>query len=527
MSFLKGYNRYAALLILLYLLLSMNIGRVPIYILDESKNAGCAREMLERNDFVVPTFNYELRTDKPVLHYYFMMAGYSLFGVNSFGARFFSIIFGALTLLITFAFARKFLNDRIALLTLLVLVASLHYVLQFHLAVPDPYLIFFMNATFFSFFAFWKERKPLFIYLVYVSAALGTLAKGPIAIAMPGLVFLLFLLFTRNLTWKTITELRLLRGILLFALISLPWYILVHIQTDGAWTEGFFLKHNVERFTSTMHGHGGSFYFPLLYLIIGMLPFVIFSVSIFKKTWQDKNNELILFLFLIVVSVVGFFAVSQTQLPNYIVPMYPAFAILTAAFLSVALKEFPGRKQIRIPLFIYLVLMIALPVGVYIGLHAEKQLSHLDYMFIYFLALPVGAIAALVFAWQQNMKGIITSLVLSWVVTSILFFSLAFPEINKENPVIVAKPKIDKDADYAHFRRYNAAFSFYLKKEIPPANSKSEIVQFFIDNPEGYLITTRKEYEKYPDEFEGLDLKVLVEQKDLFEIPTTLILVKE
>ncbi len=88
----------------LVFILLFRLGAAPIYILDEAKNAQCAREMLQKQDFIVPTFNGELRTDKPVLHYYFMMAAYSIFGVNEFAARFFSVILGCLTVLLTYFF---------------------------------------------------------------------------------------------------------------------------------------------------------------------------------------------------------------------------------------------------------------------------------------------------------------------------------------------------------------------------------------------------------------------------------------
>ena len=80
---------FAGLLLVLVFLLFWRLGSSPIYILDEAKNAQCAKEMMQRNDWVVPTFNEELRTDKPVLHYYFMIVAYKLFGVSAFSARFF------------------------------------------------------------------------------------------------------------------------------------------------------------------------------------------------------------------------------------------------------------------------------------------------------------------------------------------------------------------------------------------------------------------------------------------------------
>ena len=66
----------------------------PVSILDESKNVEAAREMIESGDYWIPKFNGELRTDKPPLHYYFMVIGMKLFGVNEFGVRFFSALMG-------------------------------------------------------------------------------------------------------------------------------------------------------------------------------------------------------------------------------------------------------------------------------------------------------------------------------------------------------------------------------------------------------------------------------------------------
>ena len=125
----------------------INLGGHPIYILDEAKNAEAAREMFVNNDWLVPTFNGELRTDKPPLHYWFMMISYKIFGVSAFSARFFSAVFGVLTILSTFHYTKKFLNRKIALLTTFILCSSIFFMQEFHLAVPAPVLIFFVSFS--------------------------------------------------------------------------------------------------------------------------------------------------------------------------------------------------------------------------------------------------------------------------------------------------------------------------------------------------------------------------------------------
>src|SRR5690606_9317330 len=108
------YFYYILILIAGGFLCFVNLGGHPIYILDEAKNAEAAREMFVAYNWVVPTFNGELRTDNPPLHYCFMMIAYKLFGVSAFAARFFSAFFGALTIISTYHFAKKFIHKRMA-----------------------------------------------------------------------------------------------------------------------------------------------------------------------------------------------------------------------------------------------------------------------------------------------------------------------------------------------------------------------------------------------------------------------------
>ncbi|NPA54483.1 MAG: glycosyltransferase family 39 protein [Aquificae bacterium] len=271
-----------------------NIWGISIYSLDEAKNAECAREMLERGDLIVPTFNYELRTDKPPLHYYFMMLSYKLFGVNEFSARLFSSIFGGLVVLITFLFAKRYLGFYTAFFAFLILISSLHTAIQFHMAVPDPYLIFWINASLFSFFIWYKERKKPFLYGFYIFSGLGVLTKGPVAVVLPFFIVFLFLLLRKEISFKTIKDLKLFQGLFLILLISLPWYIAVGLKTDWIWVKEFIFKHNLHRFSEPMEGHGGIFLLTFIYVFFGMLPFSIFIFQSIKESFKRKEEDIFL-----------------------------------------------------------------------------------------------------------------------------------------------------------------------------------------------------------------------------------------
>ncbi len=153
------------LFVALCAILLVRLGATPIYILDEVKNAQCAREMLQRGDLIVPTFNGELRVDKPPLHYFFMMASYKIFGVNEFAARFFSVIMGLLTILVTYKFTKRLFNPFAAFCACLVLATSTQFLFEFRLSVPDPYLIFFITLALFQ-----VILNLYFDYLFFISA---------------------------------------------------------------------------------------------------------------------------------------------------------------------------------------------------------------------------------------------------------------------------------------------------------------------------------------------------------------------
>ncbi len=112
MSLRAGH--YALLILIAGLVFFLNLGVPPLWDRDEPRNAGCAVEMLARGDWVVPVFNGELRSHKPVLLYWLMMSSYAMFGVGEFGARFWSALLGIGTVLLTYEIGRCLFDRRTA-----------------------------------------------------------------------------------------------------------------------------------------------------------------------------------------------------------------------------------------------------------------------------------------------------------------------------------------------------------------------------------------------------------------------------
>lgn len=494
--------------------------RAPMFFYDEERNSECAREMAERGDFVVPTFNYELRSDKPVLHYYFMMISYSIFGVNEFASRFFSAFFGACLMLMTFLFAGKYFNVKTALFTVLIMIASLNFSLEFHLAVPDPYLIFFLVASHMLFYEFYVSRRLFFLMLMYVALGLAILTKGPVALGLLGLNALLFLIAKRKFNWEMIKSFRIFAGALIVLALVLPWFIKVGLATDWRWHKEFFLEQNLGRMTNPMEGHGGFFGLTIVYVFLAFIPFAFFLIQSFLYAWKNrKENDLILFSLIISSVIVLFFTFSATKLPNYPMPAYPFIALMVAFYLT---SE--RIKHVKTLLSLNLGLSFLIPVIAFIGTGKVEEISFLSCQSLVFLIIPAGAAIALrVWLKDKNQEKMVVVLSAGWVITSLLVFLWIFPLISKQDPVQQSIPILNTSKPVAYYRRFNSAYPFYLKKPLKKLTTTEEVADFFAENPEGYLISARK----YESELSGIPLKKIFQKKDLFESPVTVIYKKE
>ncbi|UCS94278.1 glycosyltransferase family 39 protein [Echinicola marina] len=495
-----------------------NLGGLSIYALDEAKNATAALEMWQNQEWIVPTFNGEYRFDKPPLHYYSFIIAYKLFGINEFAARFFPALFGFLCTWISYHFVKKNLGYQVACISLLVLSSSLHWYIQFHMAVPDPFLIFFMVSGMMLFFEWSKSgfRSIGHMMGTYTCFALAVLSKGPIGVFLPCMALLAYSLLMQQLNGKRLKRIFHPVGLALFLLIALPWYILVALETKGLWLEEFFFKHNIGRFSSPMEGHGGGFWKTCFFVFAGMLPFAFFLPQSILHTLKYRTNKGTTFALVCSGTIILFFMLAGTKLPNYTLPSYPFLALIIGNYLYQVLQK--GQiKSMLVPGTLLSLLILTLPFGIYFGLSTEAGLEVPNIMpwlfMISYLTIPI-----IVLAYRKsNISSMIYAMAASFMLVSLVFFWLAFPIIDRQSPIGKAPIAEIKTENLYYFNNYNPAFLFYVQKPLVDLRS--------LDDPNaasGYLIT-RLQYLPELDQL-GLNYELVYSKKDLFESPTSIIL---
>jgi 4-amino-4-deoxy-L-arabinose transferase-like glycosyltransferase len=321
----------AAIVIAWALVCLPNLGVPSLWDIDEGHNFECVREMIEADSWVVPTFNYLLRTDKPALLYWLQIAAVSVVGLNEWAARLPSALSALVVLLTVYVLGRRMFSPRAGLLAGLVLTTSPGVVAAAHFANPDALLL---ACTTLTLALFWDDFQRGRGWLVGVGlcAGLGVLAKGPVGFVLPATVGLLFLAWQGQL--RRLLDVRVLGLILACVLVFGPWYGWVAAETRGVWIRGFFFDHNAKRFLSVMEGHSGSYFYYLLVLIPGLLPWSIFLGPACFHGWKQRRDPATAFLLIWAAVYLIFFSISRTKLPNYVLPAYPALALLTGRFLE-------------------------------------------------------------------------------------------------------------------------------------------------------------------------------------------------
>ncbi len=541
-------GHYALLLLVAAGLTLPNLGAPSLWDIDEGKNAEAAREMLESDNWVVPTFNYQPRYEKPALLYWLQIGTYRLFGINEFAARFPSAMAALATVLMSYELGRRMFGAGAGLIAGLALASASAFCASAHFANPDALLTAFTVLTLLVFWQGFARQGHTWFVLAGISTGLGMLAKGPIGLVLPAGVIALFLLWSRRL--RLLWDRWLLLGAFTFVLTALPWYLWVVTDTKGQFLSQFILKDNVQRYLSPMEHHHGPFYYYAAVLILGFVPwsaFLALAAWYSFKQWKSERRKrqeaeiapsrsdtgtLVhshVFLWCWIALYLVFFSVARTKLPNYILPVYVPLAILTGRFLegwrTGIIKPPAWALNLSlaclalIGLGISLLLLVAggiidLPVWhgrQLIGLQTWSALG----------ALPLVAAAG---AWWCVRRQYLTGIVVTVATVSILFIGSLFAwgsialDAYKAPRTLVRishAQQTDRDIRVACFKYSQPSLVFYCRREVVCLDSEEQTLEFLHCPLPVYLFVPAAEWETLRAKT-GIRTTVLARHGDLY-----------
>ncbi len=518
--------------------LFINLGVPRLWDEDEPRNASCAREMMDRGDWITPTFNGQLRTDKPILLYWLMRASYGLFGPTEFGARFWSATLALGTALCTFRLGRILFSPRAGLWAGLAVGTALMFDVAGRAATPDSTLIFFTTLSLLCFARSamrqppaardpwttmrWRDFLP-----VYAAMGMAVLAKGPVGVLLPSGVIGLYLMWLHGapaatdprpgglLGWydrgfafckrmlsprsfaACLWGMRPFTLLAVVALIALPWYIAVGVETRGEWLKGFLWKHNIERFSGAMEGHAGGVWYYVPAILLGFFPWSVFlPLSLVDAGWRisthDPRRRSYVFLICWVGLYVGLFSVAGTKLPSYVLPCYPALALLCGAFLEQVITRPALIGRWWMPASFATVALVGLGLLIGLPIALAKVLPGEGLLAVVGVAPLVGGIVALVL-WQIRRESTaLAAFSLTAVLLGVSLFAGASVRISRyQNSAPLAesiRQTGGREAQVATFAFLPSSLVFYAG-HVDVFHQPEEVAAFFAAHEDAYLVT--------------------------------------
>jgi 4-amino-4-deoxy-L-arabinose transferase-like glycosyltransferase len=530
-----------------------NLGGAHLWDVDEAIFAQAAKEMLHRGDYVTPYFNGQVFPDKPAMMYWLMIGAYKLFGTTEFAARSASAIFGIGSVLLTYRLGRLMFSPAVGFWSGLVLASSLNFCVIARAATPDAFLTFFSTLAMLAFVSGTAKARarssepnernapwcgqtrfePSWAAYALAYAAMGcaVLTKGPIGVILPTAVIGLFLLIMRAepanplggsgwrgvvrnvVAWsarvfsplhffRTVWSMRPITAMVAVLAVAGPWYTLVGIETDGQWLVGFFGVHNFGRFLNAMESHSGPIFYYVIAVAIGFFPWSVLLAPGFLHMKRLLNQGdpwrpgYVLVCSWAAVWV-GFFSVAGTKLPSYVVPAYPALALLTGSLIAHWMREpcLLSRVWTRLAFgtlaMVGVGMIVALPIVAHVYLADDFILGAIG------LVPLIAAVLGWVYSERERVRGAVGTLsVLAVALPIALFgFGAAYVDRYQDSPPLARRiadaTSPGHEPAIGSFRYFRPSFVFYTDRQVQKLDSADAVHSFFAAHArDSFVLTT-------------------------------------
>lgn len=349
------------------------LGIRPLFNPDEGRYAQIPAEMLATGDYTVPHLNGLIYLEKPPLQYWATALTLKVFGHNEWGAR--SYTAGTAAAMVWFIYllgVRGYSRER-GLLAALMTSSMLLFVFMGQLITLDMALASFLTLACISFAIAQLQRDQTPSYserwmlLCWTAMAAATLTKGLVGIVIPGTVLLLYTLWQRDTqTWR---HLALSKGIAIYALLVVPWFIAVERAEPGA-VNFLIVREHFQRYLTRMHERYHPWWYFMMILAVGSLPWIAQIARALAQGWRatapSGRFDLSRLLWVNAVFTLVFFSLSDSKLPPYILPILPPLALLGARL------DPSGARDLKVSAWVQGGLACAL--GLAIVLYGQKSL---------------------------------------------------------------------------------------------------------------------------------------------------------
>lgn len=321
----------------LFLLLALLAAWRPLAVPDEGRYGEIGRWMLHSGDWLTPRLNGLPFFHKPPLLYWLEGAAMAALGVHVWVARLVPALHAGLMLLAMYLSIRRFGGETIARRAVWMLGTSLSFLLAGQYVNHDMLVAAWIGVAIWCFaLAFMHGERPhaALARWGFAACALGILSKGLIGLALPGLVLLVWLVWTRQ--FKKVLYLPWVSGLAVFGALAVPWFWLAERRHPGM-LDYLFGTQQVARFSATTFNNGQPWWFYGLCLVVLLFPWSFFALNqalVQARRTQSATDSIaspwLALCWIWLLAVVGFFSIPSSKIIGYALPVMPPLALLAA-----------------------------------------------------------------------------------------------------------------------------------------------------------------------------------------------------
>src|ERR1022692_2260652 len=480
---------------------------------DEGRYAEIPREMAASGDWITPRLNGIKYFEKPALQYWITAAADSIFGVHEWTARSWPALSGFLGVLFIGYVGLRLGGSRLGLYSAAVLGGSAWYVLNAHILTLDAGVTFWMSVGLGSLFIAQRDdatpgEERGWMLAAWAVLALAVLSKGLIGLVLPGAALVIYTLLQRD--WSLWRRMHLIGGLLLFLAISAPWFVVVSLR-NGEFFDFFFIHEHFARFmTHQAHREGAWWYF-IPVLIVGLLPWAAVLLWTVRTIWTGapvNRNGFSWQRFALVWSafIFVFFSASDSKLPWYILPIFPALALVLGWQLTVLPRITLARLMLPLVAtmgFVMLALLIAYPA---IASRFAKTGAPLELLLAYGVWLKsacvcafAGGVVGLLCLRSHRRTASVLVLSLSALVAVMLMLT-GYDTLGEARSaksivsrIVAANGPLRADIPFFSVRMYDQTLPYYLGRTVTQVEHDDELAMGIASEP-GKAIATEAEW---------------------------------
>lgn len=451
---------------------------------DEGRYGEISREMVASGDWLTPRLNGFKYFEKPPLQYWATAAAYSAFGVTEWTARLWGALTGFAGVLLAFYAGRRVYGEAAGLCAAAVLAGCALYAAMSQLATLDMGVSAFLSLAVFAVLlaqrdeAQERERRA-WMLLAWAAMALAVLSKGLIGVVLPAGAILLYALWQRD--FGLLRRLHLVPGAALFLLLAAPWFVAVS-AANPEFARFFFVHEHFERFLTAQHDRPGPAWYFVPVLFLGFFPWLL---SVASGLWQAARAaeparfRPTRFLLAWCIAVFAFFSLSSSKLPPYILPMFPALALLVGAQLAGASRRLlVAQCGVAALLGLALLALLARDAAPAWLRSAQHLEAYRPWLLAAGASLALLGLAAAALAWRGWRLASIVALAaggLACTQLTLLGHESLSPIYSAYDVVKRARPGLPPDAPFYAVNQYDHTLPFYLGRTVTMVAQPEEL----------------------------------------------------